>query len=161
MAHLVSIVAQGVFEKYRNLHLIVVGAGVMWIPWAIWRFNSVFEAFGNETPWLKRSPADYIRDHVLISTWPIERAGDPSAMRRALNSFLGVDQVLTYASGYPDAEEDSVPQIAAALPREWLPGVFAANAMRAYVERQLSLESLTAPSRHAERTVQDAPDGVG
>src|SRR5262249_477227 len=56
-AHVMSLICQGVFEKYRGLHLLIVGGGIAWIPYALWRADFRINSAPQEIPWLRKKPS--------------------------------------------------------------------------------------------------------
>jgi uncharacterized protein len=128
MVHLMSFIVQGVFEKYPQLRLMVTGAGSAWLPALFWRMDSEWKSHRRETPWLRKSPTDYFREHVLVSTWPLQQTARPEDLHRSLDAFGGAEDFLCYASGYPHWNQDSVARAAAYLKAEWHRKVFYDNA---------------------------------
>jgi predicted TIM-barrel fold metal-dependent hydrolase len=135
MTHVVSLIGQGVFERYPNLRVVMVGGGVTWIPALIWRMDTNFNPFGREAPWLTRKPSEYFREHVLVAAQPLERPRELDRLRRLLASFRGIEKVLCFASAYPERRMETPNAIAEALPEEWQRAVFHDNAAAAYGER--------------------------
>lgn len=128
MTHLVSMIGQGVFIRYPNLRLLLVGGGAAWLPWVIWRFDQDFKALRREHPWLTRLPSEYLRQHVCLTTWPLPRPSPPERLHRLLAAFDGIEDMLCYASGYPLVDLETPDEVASWLPRSWWPRVFAKNA---------------------------------
>lgn len=132
MTHLVSLIAQGVFETFAGLRLMVVGAGIAWVPSLFWRFDTNYKTFRREVPWLGRSPTEVLWEHIRIGTWPLEQAPGPERLVRHMRAFGPVEQLLCYASGYPDREMNPVAAVAAGLPQAWHAPVFYGNAAGFY-----------------------------
>jgi predicted TIM-barrel fold metal-dependent hydrolase len=147
MVHLMSFIVQGVFEKYPNLRLLVTGAGSAWLPALFWRMDSEWKSHRRETPWLRRSPTDYFREHVVVSTWPLHQSSAEN-LQRSLDAFGGAEDFLCYASGYPHWNQDSVARAAAYLKPEWHRKVFYDNALSFF--RWPSLDADSAAGTTAE-----------
>ena len=47
-------------------------SGFMWLPAFLWRANKTWRGVRSEVPWVKRPPADIIRDHVRFTVQPID-----------------------------------------------------------------------------------------
>jgi predicted TIM-barrel fold metal-dependent hydrolase len=135
MTHLVSLITQGVFETFPRLQVMLVGGGSAWIPAFLWRFENACRAFGWEAPWMTRSPTEYFRENVTVSTWPNLYATGTGSLSALLASVEGIEQILCYASGYPNEDSDRAEKVAGSLPREWLPHVFMGNARRVFGSR--------------------------
>jgi len=130
--HLVTLVGQGVFEKFPGLRVMLAGTGASWLPSVVWRFDTDYMAYRREAPWLKRYPGEYVRDNIRISTWPIERAPTPAQLERLLRAYPGMEDLLVYASGYPSWDTDSVDVAAERVPVHWHAKVFRTNALELF-----------------------------
>jgi predicted TIM-barrel fold metal-dependent hydrolase len=128
MTHLISFIVQGVFEKYPDLRLLVTGAGSAWLPSLFWRMDSEWKSHRRETPWLRLSPTEYFRRHVLVSTWPLQHTLSAGNLQNSLDAFGGAEDFLCYASGYPHWNADSVAEASSFLKPEWHRKVFHENA---------------------------------
>jgi predicted TIM-barrel fold metal-dependent hydrolase len=127
MAHLVSFIVHGVFEKFPTLKLLLIECGVAWIPGVIWRFDMDYKGLRRETPWLKRHPSEYFHDHVRVTTQPLELAPKKEHLVNLLRGIGGED-VLCFSSDYPHWDTDEADYVAQQLPREWLPKIMFENA---------------------------------
>jgi predicted TIM-barrel fold metal-dependent hydrolase len=129
MGHVASLIAHGVFERWPNLRFVLIECGVAWLPGIIWRLDADYKALRKETPWLKRLPSEYARDHIRLTTQPLERAAE----RRHLWSLLeaiDAEHTLLYASDYPHWDFDDPTRLP--LPDEWKRRIFAENARELY-----------------------------
>jgi predicted TIM-barrel fold metal-dependent hydrolase len=131
MGHLFSLIVQGVFEKYPDLRVVIVGGGTAWLP-MLWRLDTDYQALRREAPWLRRWPSEYFREHVWVSTYPLEQPGLRGDLVRLLKAIDGIEDRLVYASGYPDTNSDSVARVSSLLPSAWHDRVFYENANRLF-----------------------------
>ena len=134
MTHLVSIVSQGVFEEFKDLRVLLIGGGVTWVPGFLWRFDNCIASFGWEAPWLTKTASEYVRSNVLVSTWPLEHAPTADQLRKFLGACEGIENILCFASGYPEQEYDP-PAVVDRLAEGWRTKVLHANALGAYGRR--------------------------
>lgn len=134
MTHLVSLIANGVFEKYPSLRIMMLEAGVAWVPAFLWRFDSEYKGLRRETPWVKRLPSEYFREHVRMTTQPFELSPKREQMIELL-SFFDAQDILVFSSDYPHWDSDDVTHIMKRLPESWLPKILWQNAVEAYGER--------------------------
>jgi uncharacterized protein len=132
MTHVVSMIGQGIFEKYANLRVFVLGVGVSWIPSVFWRFDNEFKALRRDAPWLTRDPSEYFRRYMAVSTYPLHPIPKPDALQRLLTAFGGLESNLCFASCYSEWDGNSKSDIQDALPHEWWPAIFRENALRIF-----------------------------
>jgi predicted TIM-barrel fold metal-dependent hydrolase len=131
MAHLVSIVTEGVFVKYPNLKLVLVEGGVSWLPALMWRLDKNYKALRSTVPWLKKLPSEYIRDHCYLTTQPIEEPENPKHLADLFNMF-DAENMLLYSSDYPHWDFDDPRMILRQLSPEARRKIFYENAKRLY-----------------------------
>ncbi len=129
MAHVASLIAHGVFEKWPNLTFVLIECGVAWLPGVLWRLDADYKALRKETPWLKRLPSEYARDHIRLTTQPLEQ---PENIQHLWNVLEAIDgqHTLMYASDYPHWDYDDPTTLP--IPPEWRENVFDANARQVY-----------------------------
>jgi predicted TIM-barrel fold metal-dependent hydrolase len=118
MTHVTSLIVQGVFEKFRDLQVLLMGAGVSWLPALLWRCDAEYVAYRREAPWVRHSPTEYFREHVRVGTWRMAAPAEPERLVRVLNTVEGVEDLLIYGSGFPDWDT-SWPSELDSLPVEW------------------------------------------
>jgi predicted TIM-barrel fold metal-dependent hydrolase len=128
MTHLASFVGHGVFERYPGLRVLLVGGAMSWLPAFVWRFDADYKGLHRETPWVKRLPSDYVREHIRVTTYPLDTRSDPEGLRRGLATFDGMEDVLCFASGYPRPDAVDPSEVAGSLPEAWHAKVFKENA---------------------------------
>jgi predicted TIM-barrel fold metal-dependent hydrolase len=129
MGHVASVIAHGVFEKWPQMKFVLIECGVAWLPALLWRLDADYKALRKETPWLQRLPSEYARDHIRLSTQPLEQPRDPHHLWSVLEAIDG-EHTLLYASDYPHWDFDDPTLIS--LPPGWKERVFAENARELY-----------------------------
>ena len=80
---LVSFVTEGVFQKFPKLKLVLIESGFTWLPPLLWRTGKLWRGVRPEVPWLDRSPAEIIRDHVRLTLQPIDAPDAETARAHA------------------------------------------------------------------------------
>jgi predicted TIM-barrel fold metal-dependent hydrolase len=106
MAHAISMVVEGVFEEFPTLKLALIEGGLGWVPYVAGRLDRLYPALKAETPYLKRLPSEYLREHVYFSTQPIEEPLDPEHLQQLLRMADAEHRVL-FASDYPHWDFDN------------------------------------------------------
>ena len=79
-------------------------ANVAWLPSLVWRLDKLWHRLRVELPHVKRPPSDYIRDHIWLTTQPME---EPAVKSRALDAidWIGWDRLL-FVTDYPHWDYD-------------------------------------------------------
>ncbi len=126
-----SMVIEGVFEEIPKLKVALVEGGFAWIPPLTWRLDRHFKRLHAEVPHLKRLPSEYIRDHIWVTTQPVEepeRAGDILSTLE----WIGWDRVM-FSTDYPHWDQDD-PRYAfkVAIPEPEKRMIFRDNALAFY-----------------------------
>jgi predicted TIM-barrel fold metal-dependent hydrolase len=98
IGHLISVLAEGLLDRFRHVRLILSGFGAAWLPSVLWRMDDEAVSWRSS-----RRPSAAVAEQVRVTTWRLERSSDPVALR-ALLSATGVDDLLMYASGDGDGE---------------------------------------------------------
>jgi len=132
ITHLMSFITHGVFEKFPDLKVLMMEFGIAWLPWVVWNLDRHEALLKRESPWVKRTPSDYIRRHIRVSTQPLEISPEPEQLMELLESVGGVDDLLLFASDYPHWDTDDPRFIARHLPPRWWSKVAYENALAFY-----------------------------
>ena len=131
MSHLVSMVAQGVFERFPGLRVVLAGGGFTWLPSVLFRFDTNFKALRREVPWLRDLPSEYVRRHVLVSAQPLDGA-PVDGLQRLLSTLPWLSEVLCFASGYPDRDLVTPDDVRRLIPPKDHAAVLGGNAMSVF-----------------------------
>lgn len=131
MAHLISLVCEGVFEKFPKLKFVMLEGGIAWLPHLLWRLDKNYKGLRSSVPWLKRMPSEYIRDHCVFSTQPIE---EPDNRKDLLSIFdmIDAENILMFSTDYPHWDNDMPGEILKSLKPEARQKIFYDNAARIY-----------------------------
>lgn len=132
MHHVSSLIVHGVFEKWPNLRFVIKEFGINWLPWLMWRLDQEYKLLARESEWVKRLPSDYIRDHIKLSTQPIEPGPRTTDVTRLLETVEGIEDMLCFSTDYPHGTMDDPLYVARIFPREWHAKIFCENACRSY-----------------------------
>jgi uncharacterized protein len=104
-AQVMSLVAEGVFERVPGLRVALLECGFSWVPPMLWRFDKDWKAVWREVPWLKAKPSEYVQRHFRATTAPAQMTDDRDQAAQ-LAEMLGASEFLVYASDHPHRHGD-------------------------------------------------------
>lgn len=133
MHHSMSMIMSGVFDRWPNLQVLLVGGGACWIPTCMWRCDYQFQLSpGVEAPWMQGMPSSYLVEHFKVGTYSLESPPDVRQLHAVLNVIPNIENMLMYTSCYPNSDSEEPNDIAARVPEQWHARVFHDNAMAFY-----------------------------
>jgi len=132
MSHVVSMVCHGVFEKYPELRVVLIEAGVAWLPTLLWRLDTDWKALRTEVPWVKRLPSETVREHLRFTTQPLDEPDNRGELNQVLGLFDGLEEMLLFATDYPHWDFDRPDLVSRRLPTSWREKVMSENARALY-----------------------------
>ncbi len=135
MAHIVSMVTEGVFEKFPTLKVVLCEGGIFWLPHLMWRFDKNWKAQRSETPWVKEPPSAYILKHFFSTTYPLEMSG-VTEMGQVLE-MIEAERTLMFSSNYPNWLYGDPFAMVADIPAAFRRRVMVENALALYGDRLL------------------------
>lgn len=105
MAHVASLICEGVFEKFPNFRFLFIEHDFFWVPGLMWHMDSDWKSLRDYTPWIKRLPSEYLREHIRFGTQPLPTTPTPAELKNLLNS-VHAEEVLVFASDFPHWDWD-------------------------------------------------------
>lgn len=129
MNQLMSLIANGVFDKFPTLKAVILETGVGWLNWFMWRADAQYKELRMEVPWVKRLPSEHVRDNVRLSTQPM---GDTTPEHFAsLVEMTDTAGVFMFSSDYPHFDADSL-NVYDRLPEDLRRRLMYENALETY-----------------------------
>jgi uncharacterized protein len=125
-SQLMSLIVEGVFERFPTLRVALIEGGFTWLPSLMWRWDKEWKGLRPQTPWVRRLPSAYIHEHVRLTTQPWD-APPSEAQFLQLIDQLGSDELLMFSTDYPHWQYDAPEE---ALPPAGLPEALVAKIMR-------------------------------
>ena len=130
MNQLLSLICNGLFDKYPTLKVALLETGVAWVPWFMWRLDQQYRELRIQVPWVKRLPSEHMRDSVRLSTQPM---GDIKAQDFVkLVEMVDSERMFMFSTDYPHYDADTAPQV--------LPGSLP-ESLRMRIRHQNALET--------------------
>ena len=130
-AQTISLVCEGVFQKFPSLKFALLEGGFAWLPHVMWRLDKNWKAMRSECPWLTQKPSEIILDHFRIASQPIE---EPENDRHLFEIFemMQAERTLMFSSDYPHWDFDSPQQAFPKMAPELRQRIYAENARELY-----------------------------
>ena len=97
---LMSLVAEGAFDRHPGLRVLCLESGFGWLPAFMWRFDRLWRGLRREIPWTRRPPSAYLREHVRLSLQPFDAPRDPAGFARIVDQ-IGSERMLCFATDHP------------------------------------------------------------
>ena len=134
----VSFVAEGVFAKFPELRVVLLESGVSWLPGLMWRVSKDWRGVRTEVPWIKKIPAEIIRDHFRLSIQPLDVPPGDDVAR--LIDHIGSDEILLFATDYPHWQFDGDDVLPPGLPATMLDKILVDNPLAVYPRLKETLQ---------------------
>lgn len=135
-SNLVSLLVQGVFERFPRLKVVFIEFGFGWAMDLLWRLDRDWKAQRDEIPWVKRLPSDYARTNIRFTTQPFYEPKRPEHLHAVLEA-IDAEHTLMFSSDYPHWDFDDPKRALKDLPHDVRESVFARTALETYGERLL------------------------
>jgi predicted TIM-barrel fold metal-dependent hydrolase len=146
---LLSVIAEGVFQKFPKLRLVCIESGFTWLPTLLWRVNKTWRGVRAEVPWLDRPPADIIREHVRFTLTPLDLPpNDPQTLLRIIE-HVGSDELLLFSTDYPHWHFDGDKVLPEGLPDAMIRKILVDNPLAAYPRLRAGVGAMVSQGEHA------------
>jgi predicted TIM-barrel fold metal-dependent hydrolase len=142
--HVTSMIAQGVFQLYPTLKVLLLGSGGLWMPGHLGRLDYWARMMPRDATWLDNLPSGYFAEHFRLATYRLEVPPDGQVERfqRALRTLPSGQDVLIYASGFGAVDAEPMERWRSLLPAEWQDSVLRSNANTSFFRWPASERSL-------------------
>ena len=129
-ANLSSLMFSGTLERFPGLKFIFVEYGFAWAVPLLWRMDRTWKSLRYDTPWVTKSPWDYIHEQVRFTTQPLDEPKKPEHLAQIID-MLGED-VLLFSTDYPHWDNDMPEQSLRMLNAEQRRKIFSENGLKAF-----------------------------
>src|SRR5581483_8559612 len=99
-ANIISLVGEGVFERFPKLRVVSAENGFGWVPSLMWRMDASYQQFKSEVPHLRRLPSEYISEFCHFCTQPVEEPHRPKDFLKLFEMWPAAADRLMFASDY-------------------------------------------------------------
>ena len=150
-AQLTSLIAEGAFERFPELRVVLLESGFTWLPPLLWRLDKEWKGLRREIPWVTTAPS---ADDPRACARAVQPIDGPRRRRRARAGSLdqlGSDELLVFSSDYPHAHARSYEEAlgAVVLARSSTGGSGTATPRELY--RPVSARATSSPRRARSR----------
>jgi len=130
----VSLIAEGVFQRFPGLKFVFMESGVSWLPVTMWRTDKTWRGARPETPWVDRWPSEIIREHIRLTTQPFD-APDATTVAQTIER-IGSDDMLLFSTDYPHWQFEGDDVVPEGVPPAMLRKLLIDNALATYPRLQ-------------------------
>jgi predicted TIM-barrel fold metal-dependent hydrolase len=130
-SQILSLIVEGVFDRFPSLRMVCVEGGFAWVPSLMWRLDKEWKGLRREVPWTTRLPSEYIRERMRFTTTPIDAPPTRSELLELVEQMES-NELLLYAGDYPHSSDEGPESVVAALPERLQAAVRYENARRFY-----------------------------
>lgn len=102
----ISLVCEGVFERFPTLKFVLIEGGFAWFPPLMWRLDQNWKKLKEEVPDLKKLPSEYMKEHFWLSSQPVEEPPKREYFDLLLEQ-LNARERLMFATDYPHWDFDA------------------------------------------------------
>jgi predicted TIM-barrel fold metal-dependent hydrolase len=130
-SQVISLIAEGVFERFPDLTAVITEGGFAWLPHVLWCMDKDWKSFRDEVPWIKHLPSEYVLDRIRITTQPFAEPSDPAHLEAVLD-MIHAKEILMFSTDYPHYDGDEPARVARSLPGDIRERVMRGNAIDTY-----------------------------
>ena len=128
-SNIVNLIFEGVFEKFPDLKVIFAEYGFSGLGPLMTRMDQSWRNLRIETPWVKKSPSEYVKENIFFTTQPIDEM--PQDHFDQMIEMVDGKNNLLFSSDYPHWDND--------LPDETFHRVFKDNEVKKSILRDNAL----------------------
>jgi predicted TIM-barrel fold metal-dependent hydrolase len=131
MSQAVSLIFNGVFDRFPELRVILIEGGFTYVPHLIWTADQQYKELRHEVPWVKRTPGRIIREQLRLASQPTVEMTAPALL--TLIDQMGSDELICFSTDYPHWDFDSpLEALPPGLPDDLARKLFLDNARATY-----------------------------
>jgi uncharacterized protein len=110
---------------------VLIESGISWLPPYLWRLSKSWRGVRHEVPWLDRSPEEYVRGHIRLTTQPFDAPPGGAHIGRIMDQ-LQSDDMLLFATDFPHWQFHGDEMLPAGIPTALRRKILIDNALSTY-----------------------------
>ncbi len=134
---IISLLAEGVFQKFPDLTFVCLESGFTWMPTLLWRSAKAWRGVRAEVPWIDRNPASIVRERIKLSLRPFDAPEDPDIIKRIFEQ-INCEDMLVFSTDYPHWQFEGDNTLPDGLPQELIQKILIDNPMASFPRLQSS-----------------------
>ena len=136
-SQLLSLITEGVFQKFPKLKVVMVESGFTWLPGFLWRADKTWRGVRREVPWVTESPSTLVRRHVRFTLQPDNAPPEAGMLERVLE-HIGSDDILLFSTDYPHWHYDAQDVLPKGFPKRLVQKLLVDNPLATYSRLRIS-----------------------
>lgn len=132
--NLVSLIFEGVFDRFPSLRIVFVELGFTWLLSTLWQLEKEWKRLKKASPLIKRDPFDYVTNHVRFSTQPLDEPERLDDLWTVMD-LIDAQRVLMFSSDYPHFDTDDPDRVIKKLPNELREQICSLTALETFGDR--------------------------
>lgn len=133
-SNVLSLVCHGIFEQFPELRYVIAEGGFAWAAEVMWKLDRDVKGLGDEIPWLRRRPSDYIRSNVRFTTQPMVEPHRREHLATLLE-MVYAEETLVFSSDYPHWDFDEPTRALSGVSKELRQKICVDNPKALYGDR--------------------------
>lgn len=105
-SQVLSLIVEGVFERFPALRMAFVEGGFTWMPSCMWRIDKEWKGLRREIPWSRTLPSETIRERIRLTVQPWDAPADTAQLLQTIDQ-LGSDDMLMFSTDFPHLHFDT------------------------------------------------------
>jgi predicted TIM-barrel fold metal-dependent hydrolase len=148
MSHTVNLIFQGTFERFPRLRIVFIEYGWTWVAPLLWRMDAAWKAGRRLTPWVRKAPSQYVRDHIRFTTQPALEPPNHEFIEQIL-TMMDAEHDLLFSTDYPHWDSDDPDFVFRTVRDDLRRRIYRENALETFPRMGLPQAVASAPA--AER----------
>jgi predicted TIM-barrel fold metal-dependent hydrolase len=116
-SNVVSLICQGVFERFPGLKVVITEGGFIWAIESMLKLDRDWLSLRDEVPWVKRPPSEYLREHIRFTSQPLVETHKKEHLAQLLE-MVYAGETMIFSSDYPHWDFDNPQRALSGIPAD-------------------------------------------